>query len=86
LSHKNLKAAATVTTVIPKLTQGPQSIAPAITAIANNGQKDLPSTSPVRDKNVRFGRVIGTLSSLKGVFCWAFEQQAVRTAVMRSWH
>jgi hypothetical protein len=34
-----------------KLTHGPQSIAPAITTIAKNGQNDLPSTSPVRNKN-----------------------------------
>lgn len=50
--HINLKAAATAATVIAKLTQGPQSIAPAMTTIAKRGQNDLPKASPVCDRNV----------------------------------
>jgi len=50
--HNNLKAAVTASTVIAKLTQGPQSIAPAITTIAKRGQNDLPKANPVCDRNV----------------------------------
>jgi len=46
----SLNAAATATTVTARLTQGPQSIAPAITVIAKSGKKDFPSTCPVLEK------------------------------------
>jgi len=49
--HINLRAAITASTVIAKLTQGPQSIAPAITTIAKRGQNDLPSASRLCDRN-----------------------------------
>ena len=46
----SLNAAATATTVIARLTHGPQSIAPAMTVIAKSGNNDLPSTCLVFEK------------------------------------
>ena len=40
-------------TVTPRLTQGPQSVAPTMIAIANSGKNDLPKTRPVRDTKSR---------------------------------
>jgi len=51
-THNDLIAKVIATTVIAKLTQGPQSMTPAITAIAKRGANDLPNTSPVCDRNV----------------------------------
>jgi hypothetical protein len=45
-------------TVTPRLTQGPQSAAPTMITIANNGKKDLPRTSEIRDKYVRKRRLM----------------------------
>ena len=45
-AHNNFIAAITATTVMAKLTQGPQSMTPAMTASAKSGQKDLPTSSP----------------------------------------
>lgn len=50
-THNNLSAAATATAVIAKLTHGPQRIAPAIIAIAKNGQNDRPNTNAVCVRN-----------------------------------
>ena len=50
-AHNILIATVTAATVMAKLTQGPQSIAPTITTIAKNGQNDLPNTSPLCSKN-----------------------------------
>jgi hypothetical protein len=50
-THKNLNAALSARTVIAKLTQGPQSIAPTMIVIARRGKKDLPITSPVCNRN-----------------------------------
>jgi hypothetical protein len=47
-----LSAAAIARTVAPRLTQGPQSAAPAIITIAKSGKKDRPNASPVRERNV----------------------------------
>jgi hypothetical protein len=55
--HSNLKATVIARTVIAKLTQGPQSITPAMTAIAKRGQNDLPNTSRVCDRNLRGRRL-----------------------------
>ena len=49
-SHNNLNAAAIARAVTVKLTQGPQSAEPAMTAIANSGKNDLPRTNPVCNK------------------------------------
>jgi hypothetical protein len=67
-AHNNFIAAITATTVMAKLTQGPQSMTPAMTASAKSGQKDLPTSSPACatnecggnacDKNVRDTRVM----------------------------
>jgi hypothetical protein len=57
-AQSNLKAAVTVRTVIARLTQGPQSIAPAMTAIANRGQNDLANISAVCDRKLCGGRVM----------------------------
>lgn len=46
----SLNAAATAATVTARLTHGPQSIAPAITAIAKSGKNDLPSARLVLEK------------------------------------
>src|SRR5277367_974596 len=58
VAHNSLKARVTASAVIAKLTQGPQSIAPAITVMAKRGQNDLPNTCPVCDRNVCDGRVM----------------------------
>lgn len=50
-THKNLNAADIARTVTAKLTQGPQSIVPAMITIAKSGKNDLPKTSRVCDKN-----------------------------------
>ena len=50
-AHNSLIAKIIATTVIAKLTQGPHSIAPAMTAIAKRGTNDLPKTSPVCDRS-----------------------------------
>lgn len=50
--HNSLKAAVTASTVIAKLTHGPQRIAPAMTTIAKSGQNDLPKARPACDRNV----------------------------------
>lgn len=47
----SLNTAATATTVTPKLTQGPQSIMPAISAIAKIGKNERPITTVVLEKN-----------------------------------
>ncbi len=52
-SQMVLKAAAIARTVTPRLTQGPQSAAPAIITMANRGKKDLPKASLVREKKPR---------------------------------
>jgi hypothetical protein len=62
-THISFKAAVTARAVIARLTQGPQRIVPAMTAIAKTGQNDLPNTSTVCDsngcdRNVRDGRVM----------------------------
>ncbi len=46
----SLNAAVTATTTTARLTHGPQSIAPAMTAMAKSGKKDLPSTWLVVEK------------------------------------
>jgi len=56
-THNHLIATVTVRTVIAKLTQGPQSAAPAMTPIAKRGQNDRPNTSPISDRNV-CGRIL----------------------------
>src|SRR5271155_3042617 len=53
--HNDLIAKVIATTVIAKLTQGPQSMTPAMTAIAKRGANDLPKTNPVCEISV-FGR------------------------------
>jgi hypothetical protein len=58
VAHSSLRAKVTAIAVIAKLTQGPQSIAPAITVMAKRGQNDLPNTCPVCDRNVCDGRVM----------------------------
>ena len=55
-NHNCLRTAAIATTVTPRLTQGPQTAAPAIMAIAKSGKNDLPKTRPVGDKSVCDGR------------------------------
>src|SRR6185295_18031623 len=55
-NHNCLRTAAIATAVTPRLTQGPQTAAPAIIVIAKSGKNDLPKTRPVRDKNVCGGR------------------------------
>jgi len=47
----NLNAAVTASTATAKLTQGPQSIVPAMTAIAKRGKNDLPSTTLIFERN-----------------------------------
>jgi len=47
----NLNAATTARTTTAKLTQGPQSIAPAMTVIARRGKNDLPIAAVVFEKN-----------------------------------
>lgn len=47
----SLNTAATATTVTPKLTQGPQSIVPAISAIPQRGKNERPITSVVIETN-----------------------------------
>ena len=64
LLHSSLKAIATVTIVIERLTQGPHSIDPAMMARAKRGKKDRPNTSPVSERNVREGFMIDTHRSL----------------------
>ena len=56
--HMYLRATVTATTVMPRLTHGPQSIAPAITTSAKRGQNDLPNVSPACDSNVCESRLI----------------------------
>ena len=48
----SLSAAATAITVTARLTQGPQSIAPAMTVIAKSGKNDLPSTCLAFEKKL----------------------------------
>jgi len=55
-NHSDRRAAAMATIVTPRLTQGPQSAAPTMIAIAKSGKKDLPKTSAVCDKNARARR------------------------------
>jgi len=50
-THQNLIAALSASTVIAKLTQGPQSIVPTMIAIARSGKNDLPITRPVCNRN-----------------------------------
>jgi hypothetical protein len=52
----DLKAVPTARTVSAKLAHGPQSIAPAMTAIARSGKNDLPATSLVLERNSCHGR------------------------------
>ncbi len=47
----SLNTAATARTVTAKLTHGPQSIVPAITAIAKRGKNDLPTKSVVFERD-----------------------------------
>jgi len=54
----NLNAAATATTVTPKLIQGPHSIAPAITATARRGKNNLPTTTLVFESNPVFPKIL----------------------------
>jgi hypothetical protein len=61
VAHHNLKAAFTATMVIARLTHGPHNIVPAITANAKSGQNDLPSKSPVSDRNPCVKRLIAAL-------------------------
>jgi len=46
----SLSATETATTTTARLTHGPQSIAPAMTAMAKSGKKDLPSARLVFEK------------------------------------
>lgn len=50
LIHINLKAAAKAMTVIAKLTQGPQSMAPTMMTIAKSGKNDRPTINPACDR------------------------------------
>jgi hypothetical protein len=43
-------------TVTPRLTQGPQSAAPIMIAIANSGKNDRPKARPVCERTVRESR------------------------------
>ncbi len=54
----NLSAAATATTVTPRLTHGPHNNVPAITAIAINGKNDLPIPALIPEKIPRHERSI----------------------------
>lgn len=57
--QSDLRAVAMAMTVTPRLTQGPQSAAPAMITIANNGKKDLPKTRADRETNSRVrGRML----------------------------
>src|ERR1700757_383996 len=51
--HRDLREAPIAITVTPKLTQGPQRVAPTMIAIAKSGKKDLPKARPVRDTKAR---------------------------------
>jgi hypothetical protein len=64
----SLSAAATAITVTAKLTHGPQSIAPAITAIAKSGKNDLPSTCLAFERKPSDGRPM--LRSFPLRFSW----------------
>src|SRR5450432_161505 len=47
----SLNATAMAKAVIPRLTHGPQSMAPAMIVIAKSGKNDLPRTSLALDRN-----------------------------------
>ncbi len=91
-AHANLNAVSSATTTIPRLTHGPQSIAPKIITIAKRGPKDLPITSPIFEKKLPRTSVLieslrptflASLSFTAGyaIFISTYCNQAVRKAV-----